>query len=53
MLKIREAIVVEGRYDKIALEPLVDTVMKRWSYSAGWRRVGGSSSLRIRTGLAW
>ena len=25
MLKIREAIVVEGRYDKIALEPLVDT----------------------------
>ena len=24
MLKIREAIVVEGRYDKIALEPLVD-----------------------------
>lgn len=27
MLKIREAIVVEGRYDKIALEPLVDTVI--------------------------
>lgn len=25
MLKIREAIVVEGRYDKIALEPFVDT----------------------------
>ena len=25
MLKIKEAIVVEGRYDKIALEPLVDT----------------------------
>lgn len=24
MLKIREAIVVEGKYDKIALEPLVD-----------------------------
>lgn len=27
MLKIREAIVVEGRYDKIALEPLVDTAV--------------------------
>ena len=27
MLKIREAIVVEGRYDKIALEPLVDTAI--------------------------
>lgn len=27
MLQIREAIVVEGRYDKIALEPLVDTVI--------------------------
>lgn len=27
MLKIREAIVVEGRYDKIALEPVVDTVI--------------------------
>ena len=25
MLRLREAIVVEGRYDKIALEPLVDT----------------------------
>ncbi len=27
MLNIREAIVVEGRYDKIALEPLVDTAI--------------------------
>lgn len=27
MLKIKEAIVVEGRYDKIALEPLVDTAI--------------------------
>ena len=27
MLEIREAIVVEGRYDKIALEPLVDTAI--------------------------
>ena len=27
MLKLREAIVVEGRYDKIALEPLVDTAV--------------------------
>ena len=27
MLKLREAIVVEGRYDKIALEPLVDTAI--------------------------
>lgn len=27
MLKLKEAIVVEGRYDKIALEPLVDTVI--------------------------
>ncbi len=27
MLRIREAIVVEGRYDKIALEPLVDTAI--------------------------
>ena len=27
MLKIKEAVVVEGRYDKIALEPLVDTAI--------------------------
>ena len=27
MLRIKEAIVVEGRYDKIALEPLVDTAV--------------------------
>ena len=27
MLKLKEAIVVEGRYDKIALEPLVDTAI--------------------------
>ena len=27
MLRIKEAIVVEGRYDKIALEPLVDTAI--------------------------
>jgi len=27
MLKIKEAIVVEGRYDKISLEPLVDTTI--------------------------
>lgn len=27
MLKIREAIVVEGKYDKIALEPIVDAVI--------------------------
>lgn len=27
MLKIREAIVVEGRYDKITLEPVVDTAI--------------------------
>ncbi len=27
MLRIREAIVVEGRYDRIALEPLVDTAI--------------------------
>lgn len=27
MLKIREAIVVEGKYDKIALEPLVDALI--------------------------
>ena len=27
MLKIREAIVVEGRYDKIALEAVVDTAV--------------------------
>lgn len=27
MLRLKEAIVVEGRYDKIALEPLVDTAI--------------------------
>ena len=27
MLKLKEAIVVEGKYDKISLEPLVDTVI--------------------------
>ena len=27
MLKIKEAIVVEGRYDKIALEPLVEAAI--------------------------
>ena len=35
VLKLKEAIVVEGKYDKISLEPLVDTVI-----SAGWQRSG-------------
>ena len=50
MLKIREAIVVEGRYDKIALEAVVDTAVfttegfgifrdaEKWRCCAPWPR---------------
>ena len=45
MLKIREAIVVEGRYDKNTLSQLVDTVILETSgFGIGrpWRCCGGS-----------
>ena len=46
MLKIREAIVVEGRYDKNTLSQLVDTVILETSgflrTGRPWRCCGGS-----------
>ena len=64
MLKIREAIAVEGRYDKNTLSQVVDTLIlethgfgifkdpERMALSAGRRRSGGSSSSPTRTGRA-
>ena len=56
MRKVREVIVVEGRYDKNALSQVVDATIITWGASpysttgrscpssAAWRRSGGSSS---------
>ena len=65
MLKIREAIAVEGRYDKNTLAQVVDTLILEthgfgisrtrsgWPSSAGRRRSGGSSSSPTRTGAGF
>ncbi len=64
MIKIREAILVEGRYDKNTLSQLVDAPIletsgfgifkdkNKWSYCGRWQSPEGSSSLPIRTVLA-
>ena len=56
MRRIREVIVVEGRYDKNALAQVVDATViplggfsifndrKSWPFSGGLRRSGASSS---------
>lgn len=53
MVKIKEAIVVEGRYDRNTLSQIVDaTILKpmdlefsktrnRWHFCVPWRRSGG------------
>ena len=48
MIKIKEAVIVEGKYDKIKLSSLIDGLIietgatgKRSSCSAGWRTPGG------------
>ena len=56
MLHIREAIVVEGRYDKHTLSQVVDALIvetsgfgifkdgNSWPSCGSWQRSGGSSS---------